>query len=212
MIKLLIAEDHVIVRKGLIQIMNDYDDIDVAGEATDGFEAIKMIRDEDWDVILMDMSMPGKTALEVMKQTKADKPNNRFIILSMYPEDQVAIRAIKLGAMSYLTKGCDPDQLISAIRAAAQGKRYITPSLANKMAETLDDRCDLPPHERLTDREYEIFLMLISDKKGIDIANQLSLSTKTISAHRANILSKMAIKSNAELIYYAMKNGLITQP
>lgn len=211
MIKILIADDHAIVRQGLRNILMDTPDMDLAGEATNGNEALTKILEDEWDVVLLDMSMPGKTGMEVLKQIRREQKNLPVLILSMHPENQYAIRALKAGASGYITKGCPPEQIITAIRQVSKGGKYITPSLAEKLARALDPGISDIPHEQLSDREYQVFEMLSSGKKISDIANRLSLSAKTVSAHRANILKKMNMENNAELMYYAIETGLIDE-
>ncbi|MCK4950421.1 MAG: response regulator transcription factor, partial [Gammaproteobacteria bacterium] len=185
MIKILIADDHAIVRQGLKQILMDTPDMDVAGEATNGIEALTKIREEEWDVVLLDMSMPGKNGLDVLKQAKNEQKKLPILILSMHPEDQYAVRALKAGAAGYITKGCPPEQFITAIRRAARGGKYITPTLAEKLAQTLDSGASDIPHESLSDREFQVFEKLASGNKISAIAEELSLSAKTVSTHRA---------------------------
>lgn len=209
MIKILIADDHAIVRQGLKNILIDTPDMEVAGEATNGNDALTKIREKKWDVVLLDMSMPGKNGLDVLKQVRSEQENLPVLILSMHPEDQYAIRALKSGAAGYLTKGCPPEQFITAIRRVYRGGKFITPTLAEKLARALDPGISDVPHELLSHREFQVFGLLSSGKKISEIAKDLSLSAKTISAHRANILKKMNMKNNAELMYYAIEEGLI---
>lgn len=210
MIKILIVDNHAIVRRGLKHILMDTPDIELAGEATNGNEALMKIRDEIWDVVLLDLTMPGKSGMDVLKQVKNELPKLPILILSTHPEDQYGVRAIKAGAAGYITKNCQPDQLVAAIRRVAGGGKYITPTLADKLAWALDTSTNNEePHELLSDREYQIFQLLVSGNKISTIAKDLSLSAKTISAHRANILKKMNMTNNAELMYYAIGNELM---
>jgi len=209
--KVLIADDHAIVRAGLKQVLNEGLDRVMVGEATDGYEALNKIREQDWDVMLLDITMPGKSGLEVLKQIKRERPKLAVLVLSIYDEDKYALRALKTGAAGYLTKGCIPEQLVAAVRKVADGGKYITPQLAEKLAFALDLNVEGAPHDVLSNRELQIFELLASGKKMSEIARELSLSTKTISAHRANILKKMNMKSNAELMFYALENKLVSK-
>lgn len=209
MIKILIADDHPIVRMGIKQMIADFSDLNVAGEAGSSDEVLHLIRKEDWDVVVLDISMPGRSGIETLKRIKDIKPDLPVLILSMYPEDQYALRLLKAGAAGYMTKETAPDLLVSAIRKVASGKRYVSPALADILAAKMVDKSDAPPHETLSDREYQIFCMLASGKVVSEIALELSLSVKTISTYRARIMDKMHLTKNAELTYYAIKNQLV---
>lgn len=209
MIKILVADDHTIVREGLKQIVGDVGDMVVADEAGNGQEALQKIREGDYDVILLDISMPGRSGLEVLKDIRAEKPKLPVLILSMHSEEQYAIRALRAGASGYLTKASAPDELIGAIRKVSRGRKYVTASLAEKLALELDVDADKPPHEMLSDREYQVMLMLASGKSVKEIADELCLSVKTISTYRSRILEKMNMKKNAELTLYAIQNHLV---
>ena len=209
MIKVIITDDHPIVRQGIKQVLEDCSDIKVMDEAREGNELIKKIIENDYDVILLDISLPGRNGLDLLKEIKSLKPNLYVLMLSMHPEEQYAIRALKLGASGYLTKSSITDELISAIRKAAQGKKYITPSLAEKLAFNIDIDSDKPLHFSLSDRELEVMCLLAQGKTLSEIANELSLSSKTISTYRERILEKMGIKNTAEIIRYAIKNNLV---
>jgi DNA-binding NarL/FixJ family response regulator len=209
MIKLLIADDHAIVREGLKQILADTSDISVTGEASSGQEAIKKVGVSDYDLILLDISLPGMSGLDVLKQIRLLKPSVPILILSMYPEEQYAIRSLRAGASGYLTKESATEELISAIRKVARGRKYITASLAEKIALDWekDERRSL--HEVLSDREYQVFCMIASGKTVKEISKLLSLSIKTVSTHRARILKKMDMKNSAQLTHYAIKHNLV---
>lgn len=209
MIKILVADDHTIVREGLKQIVGDVGDMVVADEAGNGQEALQKIREGDYDVILLDISMPGRSGLEVLKDIRAEKPKLPVLILSMHSEEQYAVRALRAGASGYLTKASAPDELIGAIRKVSRGRKYVTASLAEKLALELDADADKPPHEMLSDREYQVMLMLASGKSVKEIADELCLSVKTISTYRSRILEKMNMKKNAELTLYAIQNHLV---
>ena len=209
MIKILVADDHAIVREGLKQIVADTSDIVVAGEAVDGQEVLDQVRKEDWDLILLDLAMPGRGGIDTLKNLKAEKPGLPVLILSMYPEEQYAIRALKAGAAGYVTKQSAPEELIDAIRKVCHGGKYVSDSLAESLASHVAVNSDRPRHETLSDREYQVVIMIASGKTVTEIANELSLSVKTISTNRIRALRKMGMKTNAELTYYAIKQGLV---
>jgi len=209
MIKILVADDHAIVREGLKQIVADTSDMVVAGEAVDGQEVLDQVRKEHWDLILLDLSMPGRSGIDTLKALKIEKPGLPVLVLSMYPEEQYAIRALKAGAAGYLTKESAPEELIEAIRKVSRGGRYISASLAEGLASHVERNSEKPVQETLSDREYQVMLMIASGKTVTEIANELSLSVKTISTNRVRALRKMGMKTNAELTYYAIKHGLV---
>ena len=209
MIKILIADDHAIVRKGLKQILADAPDIASIDEAGSGHEALKKVRENNYNVVLLDISMPDMSGVDFLKQLKTERPKLPVLILTMHPEDQYAVRILKAGASGYLTKESAPDELISAIQKVSQGGRYISPSLAEKLACDLDSTAIQPLHEGLSDREYQIMTMLASGKSTKEIAHELSLGMPTVSTYRFRILLKMKLKNNAELISYAIKNNLL---
>jgi len=211
MILVLIADDHAILRQGLRQILADAEDMTVVGEAANGVEVMQMIRgDCRCDVVLLDIAMPGRSGVEVLKQIKDEKPNLPVLVLSMYPEDQYAVRLLKSGAAGYLTKESAPELLVQAIRKVATGKKYISPSVAELLAELLDSgNGNGPQHANLSDREFHVLLQIASGKAVSEIAEALSLSVKTVSTYRARVLEKMQMKNNAELTHYAIKNELV---
>ena len=209
MIKILIADDHAIVRKGLKQIIAETTDMLVADEACDGQEVLSKLRKDSFDMLLLDISMPGRTGLDILRELKAENPKLPVLVLSMYPEEQYAVRVLKAGASGYLTKESAPDELIAAIRKVSTGKRYVTPSLAEKLAFNLQADSDKPLHENLSDREYQVMCMIASGRTVGEIAEKLSLSAKTISTYRARILEKMKMKNNAEITHYAIQNRLV---
>jgi len=209
MIKILIADDHPIVRKGLKEIIEVTPDMMVGDEASNGQEALEKVRKNDFDVVLLDISMPGRSGLDILKELKSEKPELSVLILSMHPEEQYAVRVLKAGASGYLTKESAPDELIAAIRKASIGRKYISSSLGEKLAFDLEIDAEKPLHETLSDREYEVMCMIASGKTISEIAKKLFLSVKTISTYRSRILEKMRMKSNAELTHYALKNRLV---
>jgi len=209
MIKLLIADDHTLVRKGLKQILLDFNDIERVDEAGDGKKTISEVSQNNYDLVLLDISLPDRSGIDVLKQLKSIKPKLPVLILSMHPEEQYAFRSLRAGAAGYLTKESAPDELINAIRRVAGGGKYITPSLAEKLAGELDPHVGRPLHEILSDREYQVMCMIASGDTVKGIAEALNLSVKTISTHRSRILKKMHIDNNAQITYYAIKHGLV---
>ena len=208
MIKVLIADDHTIVREGLKQIVSDTCDITVADEARNGQEILDKIDRQHFDVIVLDISMPGMNGIEVLKCIHSQKPKLPVLILSIYPEDQYAIRVLRSGASGYLTKESAPDELINAIRKIAVGGKYITNSLAEKLVLAIDENTEKPLYETLSDREFQVLKLIASGKTVNEIADRLCLSEKTISTYRSRILEKMRMKNNSELMHYAIQHGL----
>ena len=209
MIKVLIADDHPVVREGIRQVLGTSSDINVGGDASDGIEMLKKVRTGHWDVVLMDLAMPGTNGLDLLKQLKSESPNLPVLILTMYPEDQYAVRVLQAGASGYLMKGCPPNEVIDAVRKVANGGKYITGSLAEKLAVRLDTDHLRPAHEQLSDREYQVLCMIASGKTVSEVAHKLRLSVKTISTYRARVLAKMKLKNNAQLMQYAVHNNLV---
>ncbi|HAT33023.1 MAG TPA: DNA-binding response regulator [Janthinobacterium sp.] len=208
-IKVFIADDHAIVREGLKQILAETGDIVVAGEAENGLDAIKLFRNAECQVILLDISMPDRSGIDVLKQIKKEKPEVAVLMLSMHREDQYAIRSLKAGASGYLTKQSAPRELVTAIRQVAAGLKYISAALAQELANAVGEDHDTPLHDTLSDREYQTLTMIASGKTVGAIAQELSLSVKTVSEYRARLLLKMKLKNSAELTHYAIKNQLI---
>jgi DNA-binding NarL/FixJ family response regulator len=208
-IKILIADDHPIVRAGIKQILADTPDMIAADEAGNGQEVLQLIGKKEYDVILLDISMPGRSGLEILKDLKTEKPKIPVLILSIYPEEQYAIRALRAGAAGYLTKSSAPNELVAAIRKISGGGRYITADLAEKLAAYLTMDLGKPLHEKLSDREYQVMLQIAAGKTVTEIAGDLCLSVKTISTYRTHILEKMCLKNNSEIARYAMQNNLL---
>jgi len=209
MIKILIADDHTLFREGLKHIMAEYTDLIVADEASNGQEVLEKIWNNDYDMVLLDITMPGMTGLEALKQLKNDKPKLPVLILSMHPEEQYAVRVIRAGASGYLRKESAPDELITAIRQISKGRKYITPSLAEKLAFVVEADSEKAPHDILSDREYQVLRMIAEGKTVKYIAKELSLSAKTVSTYRTRIMEKMKMKTNAELMHYVIKHRLL---
>ena len=209
-IKILIADDHAIVREGLKQIIADAKDMVVAGDAENGNDAIKLARKGDPDVLLLDISMPDRSGIDVLKQIKKENPKLAVLMLSMHREDQYAIRSLKAGAAGYMNKQSAPAELVDAIRQVASGNKYISPALAQELARQFSgENPDVPLHETLSDREYQTLILIASGKSVSDIATELALSVKTISMYRTRLLQKMKLRHNAELTHYAIKNNLV---
>lgn len=209
MIRILIADDHRIVREGLKQVLSEESSFVVAGEAAHGLEVLKQIREQEFDVLLMDMSMPGTSGVELIKQVKSEKPKLAIMVLSMHKEEQYAVRAMKAGAFGYLTKESASDQLISAILKVARGGIFLSASAAERMAIELYSNHDAIPHTLLSDREYQVFRMITLGIPINRIADELSLSVKTVSTHKTRILQKMRMNNAAELIHYAIRHQLL---
>ncbi len=209
MIRVLVVDDHAIIRKGLKQILDDTDDMSVTGEAESGMEAIKMADSGEYDLILLDISLPDKHGVEVLKQIKTNQPQLPVLMLSMHAEDQYAVRSMKAGASGYLNKQSVPSQLVEAVRQVGQGKKYISNELAQQLAAGLSEGFNELLHQTLSDREYQTLCLLASGKKLSEMAEIMSLSTKTVSVYRARLLDKMKLKTNAEAIQYAINNHLL---
>jgi DNA-binding NarL/FixJ family response regulator len=208
-IHVLIADDHAIVRQGLKQILSETDDLVITGEADDGAEALQLARHQPWDVSLLDVSMPNRNGIDTLKQLKKEFPRLPVLILSMHPEEQYAVRALKAGASGYLTKQSAPEQLVTAIRQVASGKKYVSPAVAQQLVEALSGDSNKLPHERITDREYQVLVMIATGKTQTQIAEKLNLGVATVSTYRARLLEKMGLKSTAELIRYGLEHGLV---
>jgi two-component system invasion response regulator UvrY len=209
MIKVLVADDHTLVRKGLKQILLGKEDIERVDEARDGKETINKVGRNKYDLVLLDISLPGRSGIDVLKQLKCIKPALPVLILSMHPEEQYAVRSLRAGAAGYLTKESAPDELLKAIKKVANGGKYITPSLAEKLADDITPNAEKPLHETLSDREYQVMCMIASGKTVKEVAEELNLSVKTISTHRTRILRKMHMDNNAQITHYAIKHGLV---
>ena len=208
MIRILIADDHAIIRHGLKQIIEESGDMRVVAEADCGIEALRKIRGIECDVVLLDISMPDMSGIDVLKQIHAERPQLPILILSIYSEDQYAMRLIKAGAAGYMTKESAPSEVVKALLRVASGKKYISPTVAEILANDLGTAEERLPHQILSDREYQIFLLLASAKTVSEIADALALSVKTVSTYRSRVLEKMHLHNNAELMRYAIDNDL----
>ncbi len=207
--RIMIADDHAIIRDGLKRILSTVPDMEVAAEAVDGTDVVEQLRSTAVDVLLLDMSMPGKSGIALIQQIKASHPALPVLVLSMYRESQYAVQAIRAGAAGYLTKNAESDQLIGAIRKVARGGTIVSTLVAEKLVKQLQQPASAYPHTFLTPREFQIFQMLVEGSSINDIAHSLSLSSKTVSTHKANILDKMEIPSTAGLVHYAIQHGLV---
>jgi DNA-binding NarL/FixJ family response regulator len=209
MIRIVLADDHALVREGLKRIVADAPDFSVVGEAADGTEVMRAVRELEFDVLVLDLSMPGRSGMELIKLVKAEKPRLRILVLSMHQETQYAVRAIKSGASGYLTKESAPAQLGEAIRKIAAGGAYISAEVAEQLAlGAMPGAASAAPHESLSDREFEVFRMLVAGDSVSEIAARLNLSVKTVSTHKANLMQKLGLSNPSELVRYALKHGL----
>lgn len=212
MIRLLIVDDHPIFRQGLIRTISTTSDLIVAGEASNGSDALEKISTNDYDVILLDISMPGQNCFDVIREIRKMRPKMPILIVTMHPEGQYALRMFKLGISGYLTKERAPIELLEAIRIVANGQKYIPQSIVEQAIGYTEDESGRPLHETLSNREYEVLSLMLAGKKVSEIAEMLSISVKTVKTHRARLLMKMNIKTNAELFRYAIKHNLVNEP
>jgi DNA-binding NarL/FixJ family response regulator len=209
MIRILIVDDHPIVRHGLKTILAAEPDMKVAGEAESADEALALMKKRRWDAVVLDIGMPGRSGLELLKELKATHPDLPVLLLSIYPEEQYAVRGLKLGAAGYVSKDSAPQELVSAIRTALAGGRYVTPAVADRLARALDRGAPEPPHQILSHREFQVLCLIASGKTPTQIARDTGLSVKTIATYRARILEKMGMENNAALTRYAIQTGLV---
>ena len=209
MTRIAIADDHVLVRRGLAELLREMDDLRVVAECASGDELLRAVRDERVDVVVMDMNMPGPTGLDLVKSLHAEHPRLPLLVLSAHPEDQYAVRVVRAGAMGYLTKESAEADLVEAIRRVVAGKRFLSQTLAESLLDALDADPEADPHAALSDREYQTMRMLASGMTVGGIAEELALSVKTVSTYRTRLLQKMGMANNAELTRYALENGLV---
>jgi two-component system invasion response regulator UvrY len=209
MIKVVVVDDHAVVREGLKRIISENAGMAVTAEAGDGHEAMKVIQSEACDVVLLDITMPNKSGLDVLKQLHAESPRLPVLVLSMHSEDQYAVRVLRAGAAGYLTKESAPAKLVQAIRKVVRGGKYVSPTLAERLVYDLDTDSSKAPHEILSDREYQVLCMIASGKTVTQVAEELGLSVKTISTYRVRLLEKLNMRNNAELTRYAIKEALV---
>jgi DNA-binding NarL/FixJ family response regulator len=208
MLRVLIVDDHAVVRAGLRQILEETGEIAVTGEAANGAALIEMVRREEFDLVILDISMPGRGGVEILPRLKSEKPHLPVLILSTYPEEQYAVRLIKAGASGYLSKESAPEMLVQAVRQIARGGRYISPTVAELLAGQLAGGSGAAAHEQLSNREYEVMRLLGAGKTVTEVAEKLSLSVKTVSTYRARLLEKLGLQNNADLIRYVIENRL----
>jgi DNA-binding NarL/FixJ family response regulator len=209
MIRALITDDHAVVRRGLKELLNDSHKIEVLGEASTAGEALDRVRSGQWDVVILDINLPDRNGLDLLRDLKREKPDLPVLILSVCSEDQFAVRALRSGASGYLTKASAPAQLVDAVEKVAGGGRYISPAVAERLAVLVGSDREGMPHEALSEREYQVTRMLASGKTVSQIAEEMNLSVKTISTYRSRVLDKMGMHTNAELTYYAVRNQLV---
>ncbi len=207
--KIIVADDHAVVRRGLAQILENMQEVTAVDEAVDGNDLIKLLKQNEYDVVVLDITMPGKSGLEVLKEIKSLKKSIPVLILSIHPEEQYAVRALKAGAAGYITKDSAPEELVTAVLRIFDGRKYISQSLAEKLAGSYDISSPKLPHEKLSDREFEVFKMIASGITVSKIAENLFLSVKTISTYQSRIYEKTGLRSRSEITLYAIKNGLI---
>ncbi|MGE5387048.1 MAG: response regulator [Betaproteobacteria bacterium] len=208
-LEILLADDHAIIRDGLRQILAETDDLVVAGEAANGQQLLEKLAQRTWDALVLDISMPGRNGLDLMRQIRASCPTMPILVLSMHQEEQYAVRALQAGAAGYLTKESDAELLVSVVRKIANGGMYISPAVGELMARSLGHRQAELPHMLLSQREYQVFMMIVAGRGVTDIAGELSLSVKTVSTHKARIMQKMGMTNTAELIHYAIAHRLV---
>ncbi|MFY8083375.1 MAG: response regulator [Rubrivivax sp.] len=211
MIEVILCDDHALIRRGIRDTLSDATDIRVVGEASEYGELRTLMRRTRCDVLVLDINMPGRSGLDVLQVLKDEGAAVRVLIVSMYPQDQYAIRALRAGAAGYVHKGGDPQELVQAVRTVAQGRKYVTPEIAQMLVESLTAPPSESAHERLSDRELQTLVMIASGKRLSDIAEELLLSPKTVSVYRARVLEKLGLANNAELTVYAIRNGLVGQ-
>ena len=209
MIRVAIVDDHALIRRGLRDSLTEAGDIAVVGEAADYGELRQLLRDTEFDVLLLDINLPGRSGLDVLHSLAESATRVRVLVITMYPEDQYAIRALKAGAMGYLSKSADPSQIVAAVRTLHAGRKFITPAIAEALAARLSVEDSEAPHERLSDREFQTLIRLATGQRLSDIAGELNLSPKTVSVYRARVLEKLGMQSNADLTAYCLRNGLI---
>ena len=209
MIRILVVDDHAVVRAGLRNFLADCPDMEIGGDASNSAEALRLVRDQDWQVVLLDISLPDKSGVDVLKQIKREKPDLAVLVLSMHAESRYAVQLLRNGASGYLQKEAMAEDLVGAIRTVVAGRKYVSPAVAQLLATDIDSVGDGPLHGTLSEREFEIFCRLARGQGATSIASDLSLSVKTVSTYRTRILEKMKLASNADLTYYAIKNTLI---
>jgi DNA-binding NarL/FixJ family response regulator len=211
-IRALVADDHAVVRRGLRDVLGESRDIVVRGEARNASEVLEKVRHEPWDVVVLDLNLPDRSGLDLLGDLKRERPNLPVLILTVYSEEQFAVRAFRAGAAGYLTKESAPEELVAAVRKVVRGGRYVSPALAERLALLLEGGLETQPHEALSEREFQILRLLASGRTVSEAAALLHLSVKTVSTYRSRLLEKMNLRTNAELTLYAVRNGLVGEP
>ncbi|HNU10735.1 MAG TPA: response regulator transcription factor [Rubrivivax sp.] len=211
MIRVILCDDHALIRRGIRDTLADAPDMRVVGEAADYASLRSLLRSESCDVLVLDINLPGRSGLDVLHTLKDEGSPIKVLVVSMYPEDQYAIRALRAGAYGYVNKGGDPQAIVNAVRTVAQGRKYVTPEIAQMLVDSLTAPADELPHHKLSDRELQTLLLIASGKRLSDIAEELLLSPKTVSVYRARVLEKLQLANNSELTVYAIRNGLVGQ-
>ena len=211
MIRVILCDDHALIRRGIRDTLADAPDMRVVGEAGDYTELRSLMRGEACDVLVLDINLPGRSGLDALHALKDEGSPVKVLVVSMYPEDQYAIRALRAGAYGYVNKGGDPQQIVAAVRTVAQGRKYVTPEIAQMLVESLTAPVAENAHDKLSDRELQTLVMIASGKRLSDIAEELKLSPKTVSVYRARVLEKLGLQNNSELTVYAIRNGLVGQ-
>ena len=209
MLRILVADDHAVVRRGVSQILSETPDMVVEGEAANGEEVLKLVQSGHWDAVLLDITMPGRSGLDILGELKLRSPNTPVLVLSMHPEDQIAVRVLKAGAAGYMTKESAPDELVGAIRKVVSGRKYVSAELAEHLVTELGQSSTGALHDSLSDREYQVLCQIAIGKPGSEIARDLSLSVKTVSTYRRRVLDKMRMRTNADLTRYAIDEQLV---
>lgn len=209
MIRVLVVDDHAVVRRGLAELLSESSDIEVRGEAGTADDTMRAVRDGEWDAVVLDINLPDRSGLELLRDLKQEKPKLPVLILTICSEHQFAVRALRAGASGYLTKESAPAELVLAVRKVVNGGRYVSPALAERLATLVSSKWEQMPHDHLSDREYQVFRLLASGRTVSETGEELNLSGKTISTHRARILEKMGLRTNAELTVYAVRNRLL---
>lgn len=209
MTRVILCDDHALIRRGIRDTLAEQPDLQIVGEAGEYGELRTLMRGTECDVLVLDINMPGRSGLDVLHALKEEGSPVRVLVVSMYPEDQYAMRALRAGAYGYVNKGGDPSQIVAAVRMVAQGRKYVTPEMAQMLVENLTTPTAEAPHDKLSDREMQTLVLIASGKRLSDIAEELTLSPKTVSVYRARVLEKLALANNSELTVYAIRNGLV---
>jgi DNA-binding NarL/FixJ family response regulator len=209
MTRIILCDDHALIRRGIRDTLAEQPDLQVVGEAGDYGELRALLRQTGADVLVLDINMPGRSGLDVLHALKEEGSTLKVLVVSMYPEDQYAMRALRAGAFGYINKGADPTQIVAAVRVVAQGRKYVTPEMAQMLVENLTAPAAEAAHEKLSDRELQTLVMIASGKRLSDIAEELTLSPKTVSVYRARVLEKLGLANNSELTVYAIRNGIV---